>query len=294
MRKRAAELEALIEHGVRAFFIASTANLSAAETTDVLRRAHARWPRRWTRWKRPSSSPSTRMRARAGSFEAPEIPPRSDGPAPTLEYLLDVAADAPTRIFSIDSSHQQIVVVGVAVARGRDHCERDRLGVKRTAGGCAPHPAAASLRSVRRDLLSSLARTFGEEARDLACELALEFDVFARSPFRCALALTRPCVLVPQALGLGLLDRGDLDEHALAFIPPAGAAEANDDSRQPTVLPGTARQCRVSGGQEDEMCKISARHAHGSAILHHQQALICASATSADPAFQRRDDHEIR
>jgi hypothetical protein len=41
IRKRAAELEALIEHGVRAFFIASTANLSAAETTDVLRRAHA-------------------------------------------------------------------------------------------------------------------------------------------------------------------------------------------------------------------------------------------------------------
>jgi predicted nuclease of predicted toxin-antitoxin system len=41
IRKRAAELEALIERGVRAFFIASTANLSAAETTDVLRRAHA-------------------------------------------------------------------------------------------------------------------------------------------------------------------------------------------------------------------------------------------------------------
>jgi PIN like domain len=40
IRKRAAELDALIDHGVRAFFIASTANLSAAETTDVLRRAH--------------------------------------------------------------------------------------------------------------------------------------------------------------------------------------------------------------------------------------------------------------
>jgi hypothetical protein len=205
-----------------------------------------------------------------------------------------IGADASTRIFSVDSSHQQIVVVGVAVARGRDHGERDRLGVKRAARGRSPDPAAASLRSVRRDLLSSLARTFGEEARDLARELALERDVFARSPFRCALALTRPCVLVPQALGLGLLDRGHLDEHALAFIPPAGAAEANDDTRQPTVLPGTARQCRVSCGQEDEMCKISARHAHGSAILHHQQALICASATGADPAFQRRDDHEIR
>jgi predicted nuclease of predicted toxin-antitoxin system len=41
IRKRAAELDALIEHGVRAFFIASTANLSAVETTDVLRRARA-------------------------------------------------------------------------------------------------------------------------------------------------------------------------------------------------------------------------------------------------------------
>lgn len=39
IRKRAAELDALIEHGVRAFFIASTANLSAPETTGVLRRA---------------------------------------------------------------------------------------------------------------------------------------------------------------------------------------------------------------------------------------------------------------
>jgi predicted nuclease of predicted toxin-antitoxin system len=39
IRKRAAELDALVEHGVRAFFIASTANLSATDTTDVLRRA---------------------------------------------------------------------------------------------------------------------------------------------------------------------------------------------------------------------------------------------------------------
>ena len=39
IRKRASELEALLEHDVRAFFIASTANLSAAQTIDVLRRA---------------------------------------------------------------------------------------------------------------------------------------------------------------------------------------------------------------------------------------------------------------
>jgi len=139
------------------------------------------------------------------------IPPRVRRSRANSRVLARHRRGPSTRIFSVDSSHQQIVVDGVAVARGRDHGERDRLGVKRAARGRSPYPAAASLRSVRRDLLSSLARTFGEEARDLACELALECDVFARSPFRCALALTRPRVLVPQALGLGLLDRGHLE-----------------------------------------------------------------------------------
>ena len=36
---------------------------------------------------------------------------------------------------SLDASHQQIVIVAFAMARGRNHCERDRGGVKRPRGG---------------------------------------------------------------------------------------------------------------------------------------------------------------
>jgi hypothetical protein len=82
---------------------------------------------------------------------------------------------------------------------------------------------------VCRDLLPSLRRASGEEARDLAGDFALEGDVFARSPFRRALALPRPRVLVSQALGFRLGYRGLLYQHALPFVTPPCAAEAHDD-----------------------------------------------------------------
>ena len=72
---------------------------------------------------------------------------------------------------TVDSRHQQIVVVGVAMADRSNHRERDRLRVARSGGGGAADPAAASLRGVRGDLLASLRGACGEEARDLASEL---------------------------------------------------------------------------------------------------------------------------
>ena len=131
------------------------------------------------------------------------------------------------------------------MARCCDHGERNRLGLECTACGGPTHPAAAPLCAVRRDLLASLRRACGEETRNLARELELERDVFAGSPFGLALTPTRPHIFVVQALGLGLLDRGLLDEHALAFVPPTSAAEPHDDSRQAAVLPRSARQRRV-------------------------------------------------
>jgi hypothetical protein len=45
---------------------------------------------------------------------------------------------------TVDSCHQQIVVVDVAVSDRCNHCERDRLRVESTGGGGAADPAAAS------------------------------------------------------------------------------------------------------------------------------------------------------
>ena len=109
--------------------------------------------------------------------------------------------DALTRLSSVDPRHQQVVVVGVAVADRCKHGERDRLRVERTCGGGAADPTAASQRGVCRDLLAPLGRACREETCDLACEVALEGDVFMRAPFRCALTLTCPRVLISQALG---------------------------------------------------------------------------------------------
>jgi hypothetical protein len=135
---------------------------------------------------------------------------------------------------------------------------------------------------------------FGEEARDRDREVALEPDVLVRAPFRLTLAPARARVLVSQALRLGLRDRGLLDEHPLALVALARAAEAHDDRRQPAVLSRPARQRRVSPRQENEMREIRARHAERTAIVHRQQVPVRASAPRTDPVLERRDDHEIR
>src|SRR5208283_2730323 len=98
---------------------------------------------------------------------------------PELEDLLDVSANMVASLQALDASHQQLVVVGLAVTHRRHHRAGNGLRVKRAGRGGPPDAAAAPVTGVPCDLLGSLPRAAGEEAPDLACELALELEVFA-------------------------------------------------------------------------------------------------------------------
>ncbi len=90
------------------------------------------------------------------------------------------------------------------------------------------HAAAPSIAGVSGDRVRLRGWAVGEEAGDLACELALELDIFARASFAFALAPSRPRIVIGQALRLGPLGCGPVDEHALALVALARSAEAHE------------------------------------------------------------------
>jgi hypothetical protein len=115
---------------------------------------------------------------------------------------------------------------------------RTRLRVKR-AGRCGPaYPAAAAVTGVPCDLLGPRRRAAREEERDLACELALEVEVFACAPLTLALSPSAPRVLIGQALGLRPLDRSLLDKHTLVT---SRSSERGGDDRLPRTPYGANR-----------------------------------------------------
>ena len=120
--------------------------------------------------------------------------------APAVEDLIDVGlSHSVTRLRAVDARHQQVVVVGVAVTHRRHHRECDRRRVKSTTGGGSSNSAAAAITSMRRYHLSPRLGAAGEDAGDLACEIALKLDVFVRPSLMLAVPSSRPRILISRS-----------------------------------------------------------------------------------------------
>jgi hypothetical protein len=99
---------------------------------------------------------------------------------------------------------------------------------------------------MRGDRPRPLSRAAREQPTDLRRELVLELDVLASAPLCFPLTPARTHLLVSQALGLGLLERVLLNEHSLALVTLARAAEAHDHRRQPAVLACATGERRIA------------------------------------------------
>jgi len=69
----------------------------------------------------------------------------------------------------------------------------------------------------------------------------LEFDILSRASRPLALAPSCARISVGQALRLGPVDRGLLDQHPLALVALASATETHDDRGQSAVLSRATR-----------------------------------------------------
>jgi len=117
-------------------------------------------------------------------------------------------------------------------------------------GRGAPDAPAAAAPGVHGDRLRAVSRASREQPSDLRSKLALELHILAGPALLFSLAPARAEVLVGQALGFCLLERGVLDEHSLALVALARTAEANDDCREAAVLARTSRDRRIAGPEE--------------------------------------------
>src|SRR5436305_5923031 len=135
--------------------------------------------------------------------------------SPAVQYAVDVVADAVAGVLAVDAGHEQLVVVSVLVPDRRHDREEYRLLVQCAPGGRPAHPAAAAHAGVPGDGFGARSGAAGELLADALVETGSELDVFGGAADAVALAAAFADVLVGEALLLGLLERGLLDEDAL-------------------------------------------------------------------------------
>jgi len=77
---------------------------------------------------------------------------------------------------------------------------------------------------------------------------------------------------VGQTFALGLLQRRLLDQHALALVASARAAEPDHDRIERRVLSGASRERCIPAGQEHEVVEVGAGEAERPLFLHAEEA----------------------
>jgi hypothetical protein len=157
-----------------------------------------------------------------------------------------------------------------------------------------PHYARPAHCRAPGDRLGPLRRTPGKQLSELCSHPHMKLHIFLAAPGRIALAATSPRLLVRQALGLGSLKRGLLDQDPLPLITLPGAAEPHHDRRHPAVGLRPPGQSGVAGRQERQMIHVRTADAHRPRLLHHQQTAADRPAHRASEVLHRRDHHQVR
>ena len=103
--------------------------------------------------------------------------------------------------------------------------------------------------------------------------------------FGLAQAAPGPRLLVHQAGNFGLGQRLFLDKNPLALVAAPRATESHHDGAKSTRLLRSSGECRVAGGQEDQLVEICTRKAKWSIALHEQQ-VAGATAFRAAPLLE--------
>ena len=205
---------------------------------------------------------------------------------------MHIRADEGSSLRSIQTRHQQLVVVRVGVPNRGGHGKRERRGIKGATGRRAPHAPATALEAVTRDRLGAVLGAPRVAAEDLACGLRLKLDVLRRATGPIASPAPRPRFVVFEAVALGLLERGLLDQDPPALVSSPRAAEAHHDCGQAAGFLRPAGERGVPGRQEHKLVQVRAAQAERSHVLHLQE-LAAAAASRAGPIPEWRDDHQV-
>src|SRR5690606_17426407 len=137
---------------------------------------------------------------------------------------------------------QQLIVVGVGMADGGDHGERNGLLVELPGGGGATDPPAGAQAGVLGDGAGFGRGASGVEVADAAGKRVdvrlIELGVALVATF----ALQGAGCGIVEALGFGAGDGGLFGKNALAFVTLAGATPLHYDGAQFGVFGSTARE----------------------------------------------------
>jgi hypothetical protein len=133
------------------------------------------------------------------------------------------------RAVSVHAAGKQAVIRRVAMADVRAHRKLHRLRIELLGCRRAAHPAGIFLASMIRDSLPLRGRAAGKLIGQPLRKLLHVALVDLGPPHRRALAGACPRRVVGEAFTLGLLQRGFLDQEALALVAPPRATEFDHD-----------------------------------------------------------------
>jgi hypothetical protein len=213
--------------------------------------------------------------------------------SPPLEGSLDIALHTGSRGCTVETCHEQHVIVGLLMSNASDHGQLDCGGI-----GCAPCCAAThSPTSARRGVIGNRTRpcngAAGEEAQNLSGERLEERLVLRSTTYPVALPSPLSRLRICETFPLGCINRCRLDEDALALVASPGPAEAHDHGREGTRAPRAASESGVPCRQKHEVAQIRAHQAQRPLSFHHQQ-LTGPAALRAGPRPECRDGDELR
>jgi len=173
------------------------------------------------------------------------------------------------------------------------HGERDRSLVQAAARRGPPDPSASAHGGVPGDGLCPLPRAARVQPCDLLGEALPQFDILAGASLPVAFAAAHPDILVVQALLLGRIQRGFLDQQPLPLVPLARPAPPDHHGRQPAALLGPPGERRVPGRKEHQVVHVGAGQAQRPFVVHDEQA-AGAVALRAGPVLDRHDHDQVR
>jgi len=137
--------------------------------------------------------------------------------------------------------------------------------------------------------------TAGEQLADGGRRPAGQIVVLFDAALVGALAPGGPQVGVCQACRFGFLERGLLDQQALALVAAPRTAEADHHGRKSAVLPGAPGECGIPAGQIGEMIEIGAPQAMRAPAFHGKQVALpqLLAALGTLGVAEDGEDHQV-
>ena len=220
---------------------------------------------------------------------------RSRRTAPRFEHAIDVLANQSAGLVAIITAHQELIVARLTVANVRNHSEGQRILLERLAGGSASYPTTAPARSVFCDSSRFCGWTTGKQRGYLLRHLRDQALIILGAALRIPFPTQHPQFAVRQAFLFGLVERGFGNQNALAFVPPARAAETHDYRRKRAILPSSAGECGIPAGKVDKFIEIGAAHAESAlAVLKQHKSPFHSALLHSEHVDSRRMENTTK